>query len=97
VNGCYGLTSLQNRRSWETTQQIAAGGNWNIGDRLSVKAQGNYTWSHDQVIAFIPDAQYNFASPTSGLTVTMNPNNSGGVYVDQPGDPQMSPNTYLDQ
>jgi TonB-dependent receptor len=97
-SGCYGLTSMQDRRSNETTQQIAIGGTWNVGDRLTVKAQGNYTWSNTNTISYIPDAQYNFDSTTEGATITFNPFNEGGAYIDQPGDPQLKPeNNYLNQ
>lgn len=96
-SGCFGLTSLQNRRTKEDTQQLAGGMNWDANDRLTIKVQGNYTHSKDKVVSFIPDAQYNYSSATNGVIATLNPNNDGGVFVSQPGDPQLSPNTYLDQ
>jgi len=96
-SGCFGLTSMQDRRTREDTQQIATGLTWNVNDRLTIKAQGNYTHSKDKVWAYIMDAQYNYASQPNGLIVTLNPANDGGVFVDQPGNPQMSPNNYLDQ
>jgi TonB-dependent receptor len=97
-NGCYALTSMQDRRTRENTQQLATGGNWDVSDHLTVKAEGNYTWSDTNTISYIPDAQYNLNSMTDGATVTFNPYNKGGAKVDQPGNPQLNPaDTYLDQ
>ena len=94
-SGCYGLTSIQANKSFEDTQQAATGFNWNPTDRLSVKAQGNYTWSQNDSESHIVDAQYNYGP--SGVTVTVNPKNDGGYNIDQPGNPQESPNNYLNQ
>jgi iron complex outermembrane receptor protein len=95
--GCYALSSMQDRRSKEDTHQFALGGNWYVNDRMTVKGQGSYTKSADNTRSIIPDAQFNFASPTSGVTVTVNPRNNGGINFDMPGDPQLSANHYLDQ
>lgn len=95
-NSCYGLTSMQSRRSHEDTHQLAGGFNWTPTDNLTVTAQGNYTTSKDNTPAHIVDAQYNLGS--EGLTVTVNPDGKGGYNVDQPGNPQADPaNNYIDQ
>ncbi len=94
-SGCYGLTSMQARKAKEDTHQFAAGLNWEASDRLTVKAQGNYTTSKDRSDSAIVDAQYNYGP--DGVTVTVNPYGDGGYVVDQPGNPQASPDTYLDQ
>ncbi len=94
-SGCYALTSMQDRRTRENTQQLATGGTWNVSDRLTVTAQGNYTWSKTNTVSYIPDAQYNFDSTTNGATITYA---NGGAIVDQPGNPQLNAaDTYLDQ
>ncbi len=94
-SGCYGLTSMQAVKSKEDTHQFAAGLNWEASDRLTVKAQGNYTKSKDRSDRAIVDAQYNYGP--EGVIVTVNPDGDGGYFVNQPGNPQASPNTYLDQ
>ncbi|MBO9670817.1 MAG: TonB-dependent receptor [Sphingobium sp.] len=95
-NGCYGLTSMQARRTREDTHQIAGGFNWDATSDLKVTAQANYTTSKDSTDSHIVDAQYNLGP--QGLTVTVNPDGKGAYYVSQPGDPQADPaNTYIDQ
>ena len=94
-SGCYGLTSMQARDAVEDTHQIATGFNWEINDRLTVKAQGSYTNSKDRSDSAIVDATYNYGA--QGVTVTINPENDGGYFVDQPGNPQLSPDHYLNQ
>jgi len=94
-SGCYGLTSMQAREATEDTHQVSAGFDWDVSDRLTVTAQGNYTTSKDRVDSAIVDANYNY-SP-GGVVVTVNPYDDGGYVVDQPGDPQLSADHYLNQ
>lgn len=95
-NSCYGLTSMQSRRGYEDTHQLAGGFNWDATDNLTITAQGNYTNSKDNTPAHIVDAQYNLGS--QGLTVTVNPDGKGTYNVVQPGNPQADPaNNFIDQ
>lgn len=98
VSGCYGLTSIQDRRTQEDTYQIASGGKWEVNDRLTLDGEFDYTHSKDMTTAYIPDAQYNYGSATNGVTLTYNSLGNGGVIAVQPGQQQLNPaNTYLDQ
>ena len=93
--GCYGLTSMQARQAFEDTHQIAPALNWEVSDRLTLSAQGNYTTSEQRSDAAIVDAQYNYNA--GGAVITMNPYGDGGVSVDQAGDPQLGTDHYLGQ
>jgi TonB-dependent receptor len=98
VGGCYGLTSIQDRRTQEDTYQIASGGKWEVNDRLTLDGEFDYTHSKDMTTAYIPDAQYNYGSATNGVTLTYNALGNGGVTAVQPSQQQLNPaNTYLDQ
>jgi len=94
-SGCYGLSSMQARKSFEDTYQIAPSFIWEASDRLTVKAQGSYTKSKDRTDSAIVDAQYNYGP--EGVIVTVNPFDDGGYVVDQPGDPQLGADHYLAQ
>jgi TonB-dependent receptor len=98
VNGCYGLTSLQDRRTDEDTYQIATGGKWEVTDRLTMDGEFNYTHSKDRVYAIIIDGQYNYGSATNGVTLTYNPFGDGGVTAVQPAQQQLNPAVaYMNQ
>ena len=98
VGGCYGLTSIQDRRTQEDTYQLASGGKWEVNDRLTLDGEFDYTHSKDMTTAYIPDAQYNYGSATNGVTLTYNALGNGGVSAVQPSQQQLNPaNTYLDQ
>jgi TonB-dependent receptor len=95
TSGCFGLTSIQNFRNHEDTQQFGTGANWYVNDKLTVNADVNYTHSKVRTRNIIPDAQYNL--PANGLTIGINEFNDGGTTVRQVGDPQLSDVQYLDQ
>jgi TonB-dependent receptor len=98
VSGCYGLTSIQDRRTEEDTYQIASGGKWEVNDRLTLDGEFVFTHSKDMTTAYIPDAQYNYGSATNGVTLTYNALGNGGIVAVQPSQQQLNPaNTYLDQ
>jgi iron complex outermembrane receptor protein len=95
TSGCFGLTSIQDFRNNEDTQQVATGLNWEVSDRLTVKGEFNYTNSKVDTTNIIPDAQYNL--PANGLTIGINALGDGGTIVKQVGDPQLGQTQYLDQ
>src|SRR5262249_14628045 len=90
------VTSLQDLRQKEDTQQFAVGGSWNALDALTVTSEFDYTISNFESTNLIPDDQYTVGQ--DGLAYTNNVNGSGGTFVAANGNPQLNPaGEFIDQ
>lgn len=90
------VTSLQDLRQKEDTQQFAVGGSWNALDALTVTSEFDYTISNFESTNLIPDDQY--AVGQDGLSYINNVNGSDGTFVATNGNPQLKPaGEFIDQ